>query len=53
LQVEYNFAQDIYLSAGGFIGIGKRPETEDEETQFRSEFGGYPTLFFSSFRIYF
>ena len=53
LQVEYNFAQDIYLSAGGFIGIGKRPKTEDEETQFRSEFGGYPTLFFSSFRIYF
>ena len=53
LQVEYNFAQDIYLSAGGFIGIGKRPEVEDEETQFRSEFGGYPTLFFSSFRTYF
>ena len=53
VQIEYNFAQDIYISAGGFIGIGKRPETEDEETQFRSEFGGYPTLFFSSFRIYF
>ena len=53
LQIEYNFAQDIYLSAGGFIGIGKRPDTEDEETQFRSEFGGYPTLVFSSFRIYF
>ena len=51
LQIEYNFAQDIYLSAGGFIGIGKRPETEDP--QFRSEFGGYPTLFFLSFRIYF
>ncbi len=53
LQIEYNFAQDIYLSAGGFIGIGKRPEVEDEETQFKSEFGGYPTLFFSSFRLYF
>ena len=53
LQLEYNFAQDIYLSAGGFIGIGKRPETEGDETQFKSEFGGYPTLFFSSFRIYF
>ena len=53
LQVEYSCAQDIYLSAGGFVGIGKRPETEDEETQFRSEFGGYPTLFFSSFRLYF
>ena len=53
LRIEYNFAQDIYISAGGFIGIGKRPETEDEELEFRSEFGGYPTLFFSSFRIYF
>ena len=53
LQVEYNLAQDIYLSAGGFIGIGKRPETEDEETQFRSEFGGYFSFYFLSFRIYF
>ena len=53
LQFEYNFAQDIYISAGGFIGIGKRLETESEELEFRSEFGGYPTLFFSSFRIYF
>ena len=53
LQIEYNLAQDIYLSAGGFIGIGKRPDTEGGEAQFRSEFGGYPTLFFSSFRIYF
>ncbi len=51
LQIEYYFAQDIYLSAGGFIGIGKGPEIE--ETQFRSEFGGYPNLFFLSFRIYF
>ncbi len=53
LQIEYNFAQDIYISVGGFIGIGNPPETEDDELQFRSEFGGYPTLFFSSFRIYF
>lgn len=53
LQIEYNFVQDIYISAGGFIGIGNPPETEADELQFRSEFGGYPTLFFSSFRIYF
>ncbi|MCZ6680121.1 MAG: hypothetical protein O7E52_23060 [Candidatus Poribacteria bacterium] len=52
-QIEYNIAPDIYLAAGGFIGIGKRPETEGEEGQFRSEFGGYPNLYFSSFRIYF
>ena len=53
VQIEYNFAQDIYLSAGGLIGIGKRPETEDDETQFRSEFGGYSSFYFLSFRIYF
>ncbi len=51
-QFGYNIAEDIYLSAGGFIGIGKRPEN-NETPQFRSEFGGYSTVFFSSFRVYF
>ena len=53
LQIEYNYAQDVYLSAGGFVGIVKRPETEGEATQFRSEFGGYSNFYFLSFRIYF
>lgn len=53
LQIEYNLAQDIYLSAGGFVGVGKRPETAGEETQYRSEFGGYSNLYFLSFRVYF
>ena len=52
-QIEYNLAQDVYLSAGGFIGIGKRPVTEGEESQFRSEFGGYSNVYFLSFRIYY
>ena len=58
LQIEYNIAQDIYVAAGAFIGLGKRPEIvkgdDDALTQrFRSEFGGYPNIYFSAFRIYF
>ena len=52
-QMEYNIAQDIYLAIGALIGIGNPPETEDEAPQFRSEFGGYPNVYFSSFRFYF
>jgi hypothetical protein len=57
-QVEYNIAQNIYISAGVFVGIGKRPEIVSTEAassplQFHSEFGGYPDIYFSSFRIYF
>jgi hypothetical protein len=56
--VEYNIAQNIYVSAGAFFGIGKRPEIAldgplSPVLKFRSEFGGYPDIYFSSFRIYF
>ena len=51
-QVSYNIAEDIHLAIGGLISLGKRPE-DDELTQLRSEFGSYPNLFFSSFRVYF
>jgi hypothetical protein len=51
-QIVYNVAEDIHLSVGGFISIGKRPKNGDT-TQFQSEFGSYPNLFFSSFRVYF
>ena len=51
-QVEYNIAEDIYLSAGGFLSIGKRLEN-GETPEFRSEFGSYPNIIFSSFRAYF
>jgi len=47
--VEYNIAQDFYLSAGAFIGIGDRPQGE----HFQSEFGGYSNILFFSFRIYY
>ena len=51
-QLAYNVAEDIHLSVGGFISIGKRPQNGDS-TQLQSEFGSYPNLFFSSFRVYF
>ncbi len=51
-QLEYNIAEDIYLSAGGLISVGER--LEDSETlEFRSEFGSYPNVVFTSFRVYF
>ena len=51
-QIAYNVAEDIHLSVGGFISVGKRPKNGDS-TQFQSEFGSYPNLLFSSFRVYF
>ena len=51
-QIAYNVAEDIHLSLGGFISIGKRLKN-GEAPEFRSEFGSYPNLFFSSFRVYF
>ena len=51
-QFAYNVAEDIHLSIGGFISLGKRPKNGDSP-QFQSEFGSYPNLFFSSFRVYF
>ena len=51
-QVSYNIAEDIHLSIGGLISLGNRPE-DDGLTELRSEFGRYPNLFFSSFRVYF
>ena len=51
-QIAYNIAEDIHLSVGGFVSIGKRPK-DSESPEFQSEFGSYPNLFFSSFRVYF
>ena len=51
-QIDYNVAEDIHLSIGGFVSIGRRPKNGDSP-EFQSEFGSYPNLFFSSFRVYF
>jgi len=48
--VEYNFAENIYLAGGAFIGIGPRASASDG---IGSEFGLYPSIFFGSFRLYF
>ncbi len=47
--IEYNVAQNVYVSGGAYIGAGQTPEGFDV----RSEFGTYPDFFYSSFRIYF
>jgi hypothetical protein len=54
-QVEYNIAPNIDLSAGSFIGIGKRPAPSQSVNPLvlHSEFGGYPNFYFGSFRYYF
>ncbi len=52
--VEYNVSENIYVSAGAYIGIGKAPVcTENNVVSLRSEFGSYPDMIFTSFRIYF
>ncbi len=51
-QIAYNIAEDIHLSIGSFFSFGKRPKNDDP-TEFQSEFGAYPNLFFTSFRVYF
>ncbi|MCU0288441.1 MAG: hypothetical protein MUF15_18850 [Acidobacteria bacterium] len=56
--LEYNIAENIYLSFGAYLGIGKRPALiniipNTKITQYHSEFGSYPNLLYTSFRIYF
>jgi hypothetical protein len=57
-QAEYNVAENIYLAAGAYLGIGRRPGARPLTgpgglSDLRSEFGGYPDLVFLSFRFYF
>ena len=56
--LEYNIAENIYLGGGAYIGLGKRPEkivpgAANGTPLFHSEFGAYPAMFFTSFRVYF
>ncbi len=55
--LEYNIAPDIYISAGCYLGFGKGPESilegELVDQIMKSEFGTYPDMVFTSFRIYF
>lgn len=56
--LEYNIAENIYLAAGAYLGFGKNPglmldPLTPPPVLMRSEFGSYPDVFFTSFRIYF
>lgn len=50
-QVSYNIVEDLHLSVGGLLSMGKRPIENQFDLQ--SEFGSYPNLFFSSFQLYY
>jgi hypothetical protein len=55
---EYNIAENIYLAAGVYIGMGKNPELPTHSLnsisyRYQSEFGAYPDMIYTSFRIYF
>ncbi len=52
---EYNISENIYLSFGVFISIGKKPSYSSYfiPPAIRSEFGMYPDMFYTSFRVYF
>ena len=57
-QLEYNIAENVYISAGAYIGLGKGPEyvlgpLDENPLLFHSEFGAYPDMIYTSFRFYF
>ncbi len=56
-QLEYNLSENIYLSIGAFLGLGKSPSYNPyiniKEPYLKSEFGTYPDMFYSSFKVYF
>ncbi|MEE4310261.1 MAG: hypothetical protein V2J62_00200 [candidate division KSB1 bacterium] len=57
-RLEYNIAENVYVSGGAFISSGERPEFtiapgRTPALSFSTEFGAYPDIYFTSFRIYF
>jgi len=50
---EYNVAQNVYLSAGAYIGTGATPVMTPPGPIMRSEFGTWPHMFYTAFRFYF
>jgi len=48
--MEYNIRDSVYLDAGLFLGWGDRP---GGELQLASEFGSYPDIAYTSFRVYY
>ncbi len=57
-RVDYNIAENIYIAGGIYLGVGGSPRLSyaartGPEIVLQSEFGSYPDIFFTSFRIYF
>jgi len=57
-RVDYNVSENIYVAAGVYLGVGGNPRFEYSRQTgpkiiLESEFGSYPDMFFTSFRIYF
>jgi hypothetical protein len=52
-RVEYSLTGDIYLEAGMFAGLGESDSPAGNPFSFPSEFGSYPDVYYTSFRIYF
>ena len=44
LNFDYNFTENVYISGGSYLGLGKTPE---------SEFGASPDLYYMSVKLYF
>ncbi len=59
--VEYNIAENIYLSGGAYLGFGGGADCRGDSDSLpivlhltcKSEFGNYPDYYFTSFRVYF
>lgn len=54
--IEYNIEENFYLSCGIYFWLGKKPTfnpISPDLIEMPSEFGFYPTMYYTSFRIYF
>lgn len=54
--LEYNIAENIYISGGAYVGLGKEGQLTQAPSLgfgFGSEFGDYPNMYYTSFRVYF
>ncbi len=55
-KLDYNISENIYLSGGAYVGLGKEgrlPPLPLIGYVYGSEFGDYPNMYFTSFRVYF
>ncbi|HUV06644.1 MAG TPA: hypothetical protein VMX75_02875 [Spirochaetia bacterium] len=54
LSVEYNIMENVYITAGFYLGMGEGPElTSGVLTRYGSEFGAYPDILYTAVKIYF